>query len=746
MALFSRSTTRFGTRPPRWRRRLLLILRGRRAIALAEAGTVLAIVIMFAVSYVALYRAGAPERPLKPPVVALLLVGNLVSWMALLVLGARRIAKRRAERSPLGGRGQLHVRLVAFFSALAALPTLLVAIVASLLFQLGTEFWFSERARTVLQNADRVAEGYVEEHRTRLAAENVAMTGDIINQLNSSKVDDPRWGAPYFASQVFYRQLDQAAMIQIGSDGGERLIWGAGLDNRPLEKLLSPALVPSLKDGLPHVRVLPGRLESAMQFDKRTNTYLWISRRANPLVLAQAGRANAALGDYRTLLARSRSLQLRFNVALFVLSLAIVSLAIWIALAIADRLVRPIGELVGAARQIGAGDLSVRVTPIETNDEIGTLAAAFNRMTRRIQEQTGALESRRALTEAVLSGVSAGVISIDAASAITILNPSASDLLHTSEADAIGKSLDSISPELAELLASGQRHSVIQITTGGELRTLAVTTVRAGSGSVLTFDDITQQLADQRRAAWADVARRIAHEIKNPLTPIQLAAERLQRRYGREIEGDNGTFARLVSTIVRQVGDIRRMIDEFSGFARMPKPSFAEESLVEIIRQAMFLQEVAHPNISFTLDAPQPGPVMVCDRRQLGQAFTNLVKNAVEAIEGRLGDQPGGEITVTVAAEGERWIVNVADNGIGLPVERERITEPYMTTRAKGTGLGLAIVERIIEEHRGQMSFADRPGGGAVVRLCFDPAALVPLAAAESEHTNEPQLAGAGRS
>ena len=659
--------------------------------------------------------------------VALLLIGNLVPAIGLLVVLARRIARHRAERSALAGRGRLHVRLVALFSAIAALPTLLVVIFASLLFQYGVEFWFSDRARTVLLNADRVAQTYVQEHRTRLAQDNIAMAGDLLNALRTAPPDDPRWDA-YFASQVFYRSLDQAAMVRVGKDGAERLIWGANLDKRPLEQRVPRALIPKLANGQPLVRTLPDALESVMRFDAASHTYLYVSRHADPVVLAQAARANSALGDYRALLDRSRTLQLRFNLALFAVSLLIVGATIWLALTVADRLVRPIGELVGAARRVAGGDLAVRVASPDRHDEVGTLAAAFNRMTRRLQEQTASLENRRALTEAVLAGVSAGVISVDAGGMVTIINLSAAELLRTGPESVIGRPLAEIAPDLDALLASGEREAVIQFVAGGDARTLAVTIGRAGRGHVLTFDDITQQLADQRRAAWADVARRIAHEIKNPLTPIQLAAERLQRRYGREIEGDGGTFERLVSTIVRQVGDIRRMIDEFSAFARMPKPSFAHEALVDIARQALFLHEVAHPAIAFRLDAPDPGPLMVCDRRQLGQALTNLVKNAVEAIEAKVGEGGRGTVLLTIAEEEERLLITVADDGIGLPVERERLTEPYMTTRAKGTGLGLAIVEKIVEEHLGHIGFWDREGGGTMVRLSFEPALLEPLA------------------
>jgi two-component system nitrogen regulation sensor histidine kinase NtrY len=262
---------------------------------------------------------------------------------------------------------------------------------------------------------------------------------------------------------------------------------------------------------------------------------------------------------------------------------------------------------------------------------------------------------------------------------------------------------------------------------------LAVNRVRYQDGSVLTFDDITDQLSDQRRAAWSDIARRIAHEIKNPLTPIQLAAERLQRRFGGEISSDKDTFERLTATIVRQVGDLRRMVDEFSNFARMPKPAFREEDVHEIARQALFLHEVAHPAITFMLEPPEGEMRMVCDRRQLAQALTNVVKNGVEAIEGRRnrGEHSiaGDRVELKLHQDRASLTIDVLDTGIGLPEDRGRLTEPYMTTRVRGTGLGLAIVKKIVEEHMGEIAFLDRPGGGTHVRISFDTAKLAALAA-----------------
>jgi two-component system nitrogen regulation sensor histidine kinase NtrY len=291
-----------------------------------------------------------------------------------------------------------------------------------------------------------------------------------------------------------------------------------------------------------------------------------------------------------------------------------------------------------------------------------------------------------------------------------------------------------------------QSEANVLITVDGTQRTLAVKRVRYQDGSVLTFDDITDQLTDQRRAAWSDIARRIAHEIKNPLTPIQLAAERLQRRFGQEVSSDKDTFERLTGTIVRQVGDLRRMVDEFSNFARMPKPAFRDEDVHEIARQSLFLHEVAHPAITFTLDPPQGDFRMVCDRRQLAQALTNVVKNGVEAIEGRKSrgehSLAGDRIELKLHDEDTHLVIDVLDTGVGLPENRERLTEPYMTTRVRGTGLGLAIVKKIVEEHMGEIAFLDRAGGGTHVRISFD---TVKLAALASHQPAEQQEQGSDR-
>src|SRR6478672_969704 len=692
---------------------------------------------MMAFSVWVLRRGAEPGTLLTPPLIAILLIANLLPAIALMVLYSRRVAVRRAEKGGLGS-GRLHVRLVALFSAIAAVPTVLVAIFASLLFQSGLEFWFSNRARSMLENTVQVASASYEQEVDRVANETVTMSSDVSGYLRQVSIDDPAFAKP-FSQQVLYRNLSEAIIFTYGADRQIRTLALVNPYNRALEKVIAPDKINALRKQT----VVPinsiDRVGALTRLDYGPNTYLYASRVFEPQFREQLNRANEVLRDYQALLARSRLNQLRFNAALLLGALVIVGLAILTALSLADRLVRPVGELVTAAGRIEAGDFSARVPVAKTEDEVQTLATAFNRMTSRLEEQTNALrtantqlDTRRAFIEAVLSSVTAGVIAVDGALRIRLLNRSAQTLLQKGEEDLEGKELASVSAELDEFMRGEQSDANVLIADEGVQRTLAVKRMRYGDGSVLTFDDITDQLSDQRRAAWSDIARRIAHEIKNPLTPIQLAAERLQRRFGQEISSDKDTFERLTATIVRQVGDLRRMVDEFSNFARMPKPVFRDEDVHEIARQALFLHEVAHPAISFALEPPQGEFRMVCDRRQLAQALTNVVKNGVEAIEGRRnrGEHSiaGDRIDLRLHADGASLVVDVFDTGMGLPEDRERLTEPYMTTRVRGTGLGLAIVKKIVEEHFGEIAFLDRAGGGTHVRISFDTDRLSALA------------------
>jgi two-component system nitrogen regulation sensor histidine kinase NtrY len=705
----------------------------------------LVLIGMLGLSAWLLSRSAEPGTTMRAPVVAVLLIAILLPAIALMALYARKVAVGRAERGGLGS-GRLHVRLVALFTAVAVVPTVLVAIFASVLFQSGLEFWFSNRARNMLENTVQIARASYQREVERVANETVAASGDLADYLQMTTIDDPRFAEAFGVKQVLNRGLSEAIIFTYGPDKQIRTLALVNPYDRPLDKVITPAMIDALQ-GKQSIPVNSSdRIGALTRVDYGPNTYLYDARVFDPQFRQQITRANDVLHDYQSLLKRSRVNQLRFNAALLLGALIIVGLAILTALKLADRLVRPVGELVTAAGRIETGDFTARVPVTKGDDEVQTLATAFNQMTERLEEQTNELrsantqlETRRAFIEAVLSSVTAGVVAVDAQHGILLLNRSAETLLEQGESIE-GRALASLSPELEEFMRGQQSEANVLIAAEGAQRTLAVKRVRYQDGSVLTFDDITDQLTDQRRAAWSDIARRIAHEIKNPLTPIQLAAERLQRRFADEISSDRDTFERLTGTIVRQVGDLRRMVDEFSNFARMPKPVFREENVHEIARQALFLHEVAHPAISFTLEPPTGDFRMVCDRRQLAQALTNVVKNAVEAIESRRNrgehSLAGDRVDLRLREDGGLLVIDVLDTGIGLPEDRERLTEPYMTTRVRGTGLGLAIVKKIVEEHMGEIAFLDRQGGGTHVRISFDTAKLAALAADEPHETS----------
>lgn len=689
---------------------------------LIELAVLAASVTIAVVSYFILAR-GSRDHLLPTAMIAALLVSNLIPGVALLMLLGRRIARQRAARSPIGGEGRLHVRLVALFSIMATVPMLLVALAASLLFQYGVQLSSSERARGMLVNATTLVRENYQREVNSVASQTATMSSDLLKFYLPMGIETRRFSEGLLY-QTYKRELSEAMIVRRNDKDPLAVLNPYG---RPLENIVTPAMTAKLDAGAPAIILRSrDRIGALVPLDRAQGTYLYASRIFDEQLASQLRRGGAILADYRALQARSRVLQFRFNAALLLVSLLVVGAAVWIALQLADRMVQPVNELVGAARRVAEGDLGAQVAAPRTRDEVGVLARAFNRMTERLQQQTTALENRRALIEAVMSGVSAGVISIDRSRVVQIINRSALALLGIGD-NPVGRPLVTISAELDELVRSGARESILQLGGGvdsatGEGRTLAVRIEHADFGPILTFDDITLQLQDQRRAAWADVARRVAHEIKNPLTPIQLAAERLQRRYGKTVPADDTTFARLTETIVRQVSDLRRMVDEFSSFARMPKPEFRPEALADIARQSLFLHEVAHPAIRYVLDGGEPGPTLVCDRRQIGQALTNIVKNATEAIEAKGGE--GGEVVMQLVEDGTRVTITCADNGVGLPADRERIVEPYVTTRARGTGLGLAIVKKIAEEHAGTIAFDDRAGGGTVVTMTFDAATL----------------------
>ncbi|HZG33977.1 MAG TPA: HAMP domain-containing protein, partial [Sphingopyxis sp.] len=481
----------------------------------------LAVIISVGIAtYIYVTGDAQSERLLTPALVAAIMVVNLVPAMALIVLIGSRVARARAMRSMAGGSGRLHVRLVALFSLIAATPTLLVVIFASLLFQFGVDFWFSDRSRGMFENAAGLAEGYYQENQREVAANTVAMATDLGNVLERVRTDAPDFSS-FYLQQVVVRNLNESAIIEIGADGVARTAAAIDPDNRAAENRLQPAMVTRLDAGEEVVVVRQSdRIEAATKLPGTRRAYLYASRDFNVPGFQQSVRAGTVLADYNALFARSQQLQLQFNGALYLGSLLLLALAVVAAILVADRIVRPLGTLVGATQTAAEGDLSVRVTPTAHDDEISVLTRAFNRMTEQIQGQTGALvsaneqiEARRSFIEAVLSGVSSAVVSVDAGHRILLANAAAERLIGIKAEELTGQPLAEVAPELAQLITGDEREGVVQLARQhAEPATLAAKAVAQGDGFVLSFEDITQQLLDQRRAAWSDVARRIAHE------------------------------------------------------------------------------------------------------------------------------------------------------------------------------------------------------------------------------------------
>lgn len=718
---------------PRWWRKFVVVSRRANLFVWLEILAVIALIVAIIANYFAYSRAPEAGNLLPTMQVSLLLMAVLVPAMAILVLVGRRRALRRAA----GSTARLHVRLVFFFSMVAAVPTLLVAGFAAFLFQTGVDFWFSDDSRGLMENANELAMSYYDANQRQVEQNTIIMATDMREILQRVPIADPDF-PDFYAYQAQAREISESLILQRLNDGSLRTaaVYQLMEGNRPIE--FSEAALDKLDNGaFVVVEGSPERIAAIAPVDRESGVYLYNARTTEETMFNSWSRAQAISTAYETLTTEARTLQLRFNIALVSMSLLLVGLAVWFALRFADRQVEPLTDLVGAARKVGQGNFALRIDGRNGADEIGLLNRAFNRMTAQLEKQTQALVSanrqiddRRAFMEAVLESVSAGVISVDQEQRVLLMNSSAQSLLENAEGldrngEVVGTSLAKLSPEIYQMLSDGQERGIVTHANRGELLTLAVKVAPGTSGQVITFEDITRQLLDQRQAAWSDVARRIAHEIKNPLTPIQLATERLKRRYRKQMEegADADLFDELTSTIVRQVGDLRKMVDEFSSFARLPKPVFRSEDAVDLVRQAVFLQEVAHNGIDFTVDASGADPrVIRCDRHQLGQAMTNVLKNAVEAVEARVAEAEGayaGAIKVVLQTEESHLRIAVHDNGIGLPADRDRLTEPYVTTRAKGTGLGLAIVNKIVDEHGGDMSFAGSDAGGTCVTLRF---------------------------
>jgi two-component system nitrogen regulation sensor histidine kinase NtrY len=677
----------------------------------------------------------APPSGTGVRTVLVLLNVDLILLLLLGIVVTRRLVRLVVERRQGSAGSRLHVRLAVLFAALAATPAIVVAIFSVVFLSSGLEHWFSSRVSSALENSLAVAEAYLDEHREVIRADALAMAADL-----------EREGAELFASPSYLRHVvvGQAALRSLTEvilfDAEANVLAHSGLGiAQELGRL--PADV-TARAGRGEVVTLTSaaddRVRAVLRLTAAPDVFLFVGRFIDPQVLRFVERTQSVVAEYRALQSQRSGIQITSALIFAIVALLLLMAAVMVGLNLADRLATPVSRLIGAAERVRAGDLTARVPDEGGDDEIDLLARAFNRMTDQLDAQrrelvatNEELEERRRFTEAVLAGVSAGVIGLDAARRIVLPNRLAGLILKPRGGELAERPVDAVFPELAPLFerldqapdATVQGQLTVERRDSRRILLVRLAAQREDGrtlGYVVTFDDVTDLVAAQRQVAWAEVARRIAHEIKNPLTPIRLSAERLGRRFLPQIAPeDRESFARSVSTVIAQVDTIGRLVSEFSAFARLPRPTLRFEPLGEIVAAAVALQQGAWPKIAFATQLPAEDALIVpCDAEQVGQALTNLLHNAVNALSEHGTARP--RVTVTARRVEGGIAVEVEDNGPGFATaEIERLFEPYVTTRAKGTGLGLAIVKKIMEEHQGRVELANAPAGGALARLWF---------------------------
>ncbi|HTX47834.1 MAG TPA: PAS domain-containing sensor histidine kinase [Caulobacteraceae bacterium] len=674
--------------------------------------------------------------PLGPAseLVTSLLWADLILMMGLGALIVRRTLRLVSLRADDPG-ARLHLRFVGLFAAAAVVPALIIALFFGVLVTRGVESWFKANVETTVETSAKVAVSYLEEQRNNIGRHTAVLAHDI------DEAGPTQLGSPVAFSQFLSQQADDNGFSAAYLIDGRGRVLASSLGGAGGPPFLAPSAQAFSVADEGDIEAQPFEQSDLFRGLYRLrafhDAYLYVVWPVDPGVFTHLRNASVSIGAYQQARAARDQIRLGFFFSYLDVVIWVLLAAVSVAMSAASSIAGPVARLVQAAGKVAAGDLSVRVDSRSDPEEIAVLSRAFNRMTSDLEAQQRQLltahkeaESGRQFVETVLFGVSAGVIGLDQQGRVSVANRQAAALLELPPVW-LFRPLRELVPEFDEIVERAGRtgqefEEDVDVARGGELRRLRVRIGHNRDGLVLTFDDITRLVAAQRNAAWKDVARRIAHEIKNPLTPIQLSAERLRRKYRKEVTADVETFDRCTETIIRQVGDIGRMVDEFSAFARMPAPRFATHDAVELLRQAVFAQRVADPGVQIELVEPDGPVTLVCDERMVGQALTNLLKNAGEAIAARrkLSPEPG-RITARLLVDAGRLAFEIEDNGVGLPAKnRDRLTEPYVTTREKGTGLGLAIVDRIVEEHGGELLLADArtlPGARITLRLPLTP-------------------------
>lgn len=674
-------------------------------------------------------QAQAGMTPQNSIVIMLGLLASMLVMMALIVTRRASNLWRQAKDGLIGTR--LQSRIIIMFCVIAILPTLIVAVFSALFFNFGIQSWFDSRVSNALEDSVTVAGAYLNEHKAAIRTDAMGLAQSAQRNLSSAYAS-PVAFRNYLTRETASRNLSEAVVFS-----RDRVLARTALSFSLIFERLPDVVMNRADQG---DAVLFGededKLQAVVKLSESPELYLLVGRIVDPTVMEHMKAARTTVIQYRQLQNDIRRIQKQFFAVFVLVALLVLLASIWAGMTLAVRLIGPITQLMSATERVRAGDYSIKVPEGRRDDEIANLGRTFNRMTgqleaqrRDLMEANRQLDERRRFTEAVLSGVSAGIIAIDSEHRITLHNRTAVELLNVPKGkDLFGTGVAQWLPEAAELIRQAERKPE-RIASGnaslldGEHRTnlhVQVTAERLGEtieGFIVTFDDITELVSAQRASAWADVARRIAHEIKNPLTPITLSVDRLRRKFGEQVVTDKEGYERYLETITRHVRDIGRMVEEFVAFARLPAVSFKESNVVALLRDSVFSEKTAHEDIEYKLDAPDKPVTMMLDETQLGQVFLNLLKNAAEALEQKEGKK---RVRIRVEDFDDSIVITIEDNGGGFPLDKvSTLTEPYVTTRAKGTGLGLAIVKRSVEEHKGSVALSNAAEGGAQVTLTF---------------------------
>ncbi len=669
---------------------------------------------------------------------ALILILNidLAVFLILALIVVRKISKVWMARKTGRVAAKLHTRFVVLSSLLTITPAIVMTIFSAMMFNMGLETWFSEKISTALRESTLVAESYLEEHKKVISGSVYDMARDLA-QTYPVLSENPELFARTLDQNVEVRNLDEALVFDGTPDVIARSQLSFALE---FEVINANDLVEANRGVVIRTTERGDRVRALVKVAPNIDAYLLVGKIIDPKITQRIQEVKDAVSNYHQLQRDQGRVQLYFMLMFMAVALLLMLVAIWVALIFAGRIAKPIGDLINASERVRQGDLSVRVSPSSDEDEIAYLMRSYNRMTAQLDEQQKNLvsankmiDNRRRFIEEVLEGVVSGVLNIRSDYVIQVANQTAVDMLAPKATDLVGASIKDVFPEVFEIfedLHQSQADRVshtIRIPRGGALHTLRVSIVKMEEGGgqdgyIMTFDEITELLSAQRKAAWGDVARRIAHEIRNPLTPIQLSAERLNRKYLKQIQTDADKFEGCVETIIRQVETIGTMVNEFSNFARMPEPKLKSVDIIKIAHQSLEQQKHLQNGITYEFKSNEIATLSYnCDETQINQVFTNLLKNAADAILEASDDKKNVEKRIVMSvdqSDTSSFTICIDDSGPGFPLEnREQLTEPYITNKAKGTGLGLAIVKKIVEDHGGVLTLEDSDLGGARVKL-----------------------------